>query len=168
MVLRCIHTNICAHPLHGHHEGCPLVILCIDPVDLCSMGQRFCHVWQAASKWGPVELQTRAVLFGLIEHPLLTGWRRRQCGRHGHRWRLISFWKTKVERFLSLTTEVQIPIWLFSTCFRKVVISGNIGQDLSAPVRAVLDSAVCTLYCKISRSQKLAGRKHLRRSDDRK
>lgn len=40
------------------------------------------------------------------------------------------------------------------TCFRQVVISGNIGQNLFAALSAVLDSAVGTLYCKIGRSQK--------------
>ena len=98
----CVHldaltTNIRAHPLHRHHERRPLVLLRVDPVDLCSVSQRFSHVGQAASKRGPVELQTRAVLFGLIEEPLLAGWGRRQRSRHGHGWRLVSFWTRKIE-----------------------------------------------------------------------
>lgn len=87
-----------AHPLHRHYKRRPLVVLCVDPVDLGSMGQCLCHVRQAAGTWGPVELQTRAVLFGLVENHLLTGWRRRQCGRHGHGRRLSNLCKMGGER----------------------------------------------------------------------
>ena len=82
-----------ANPLHCHDERRPLVVLRVDPVDLSSVGQCLRHVRQAAGTWGPVELKTLAVLFGLVENHLLTGWRRRQCGGHGHGWSLSSLWK---------------------------------------------------------------------------
>lgn len=93
-----------AHPLHRHYQRRPLVILRVDPVDLSSMGQCLCHVRQAASTRGPVQLQTWAVLFGLIENHLLTGWRRRQCGRHSHGRRLSSLWKNGRKKMCTVTT----------------------------------------------------------------
>lgn len=88
-----------SHPLHRHDERRPLVVLRVDPVDLGSVGQCLGHVRQAAGTRGPVELQTWAVLLRLIENHFLTGWRRRQCGRHGHGRRLSSFWIMEGKRW---------------------------------------------------------------------
>lgn len=36
------------------------------------------------------------------------------------------------------------------TCICQAVIGRGVGQHLPAPISAVLDAAVCTLYCKTS------------------
>lgn len=144
--------QIPTHAVHGHDKRCPLLILRVDPIDLGSVSKCLGHVRQTSSTRRPVELQTRAVLFGLVENHLLTGWRGRQRGRHG--WRLGSVWRTKgIKRWRSVSRWScrGACLWDFScvyfTCFCQAVTGGGGGQHLPAPISAVLDAAVCTFYC---------------------
>lgn len=86
-VTREVHTD----PLHRHDERRPLFLLCVDPVHLSSMCQSFRHVSEVAGASSPVELQTRAVLFGFVENHVLTGLLRRNRRRYGRR--LGCFWR---------------------------------------------------------------------------
>lgn len=147
-----------AHPLHRHDERRPLVILRVDPVDLCPVGQCLRHVRQAASARGPVELQTWTVLLGLVEDHVLARRRRRQSGRHGN-WRRLGClcentfqtMSSVVRRNIRSCNSMCWNLSLCLTCIGDTIARGSVGQLLPAAVGAVLDAAVCTFYCESNR-----------------
>lgn len=64
-----------------------------------------------------------------------------------HRRNLVTFEFVEVLLLFLASTKILWNVALRLTCIGDTVVRGSVGQLLPAAVGAVLDAAVCTLYC---------------------